>query len=209
MLKSSTSVTANGLLTVTKQYSYDEKNRVTELKISVGNRYKYTYDDNNNLATVVTYNENDVLQTTEKYVYNGNVITVNASTPDPGITNTYSFTLNSQNQVISSTLDDNQQFTYDATGNLTGYAQCCVSKQSDTYQYDDKKHPLSMIGARNFNLLFLQGFPVSFVNNITKDVVIGDVVTYVYNEDGFPISSVATNFLSSFSSTTTFQYLIK
>ncbi|WP_295799876.1 hypothetical protein [Mucilaginibacter sp.] len=209
LLKSSTSVTANGLLTVTNQYSYDEKNRVTELKVSVGNRYKYTYDDNNNLATVVTYNENDILQTSDKYVYTGNVITVNSSTPDPGITNTYSFTLSSQKQVVSSSLEGSQQFTYDAIGNLAGYAQCCVLKQSDTYQYDDKKHPLSMIGARNFSLMFLMGTPVSFINNVTKDVGLGAITTYVYNSDGFPTSSIVTNSDRTGNPSTTFQYLIK
>ena len=180
------------------QYTYDSQNRVIELKTNhfLTYDYKYTYDINNNLTTVQTYDQNGNLKTTDTYAYSGTKISVVTQDADDNGGGGYSFSLNSQGQVTSSTLEGTTQYVYDSAGNITSYNSCCDLATSDTYTYDNEKHPLSMIGATNFHLKFIAsngGFPTSFINNIVRDAGLagGTNYAYVYNNAGFPVSAVS------------------
>lgn len=177
-----------------EQYSYDEKNRVTEVYSTESNwDYKYTYDTNGNLLTATTYNINNsslLLIHTDKYTYSGTRVTVQKFDKDGTDLGSYIFTLNSDGQAVSSTIDGTTTYTYDANKNLSGYSTCCSIAQSDSYSYDTKKHPLSMIAGNNLHLRFLAlASPTALINNITRDNAWGANISYVYNSDGFPVSA--------------------
>lgn len=186
-----------------EQFTYDDKNRVIDFKSSRG-EYKYTYDGNNNLTTVQNYDQAGTFFSTNKFTYaNGEVDVQTTDVGDNG-GQPYIFTLNSLGQVSSSTIDNNKSFTYDSNGNLT-------KGESDTYTYDNKKNPLSMIGAKNLHLMYIPlDNPSTFVNNVITDANLASPYTYVYNSDGFPISasttptSITPNYVSI-----TYEYIVK
>lgn len=179
--------------TSTDRFTYDDKNRVVEFK---SNRdqfrdYKYTYDANNNVTTVQHFDVNGNLLDTDAYTYGGTSVTVVKTDAHDNGGTPYSFTLNSQGQVISLTVYGTTQYTYDTAGNITGYTSCCQTAQLDTFNYDNKKNPLSMIGAKNLHLMFIacDGAPQTFVNNLVQDVQLKYNFAFTYNDAGFPVNA--------------------
>ncbi len=194
--------------TSTEEYYYDSQNRVTEF--NTGNKiYKYTYDADNNLATVTTYNNAGVLWSTDSYTYSGSTVTAQSVYSDGSIAGSYSFTLNAQNEVASLSADV-QSYTYDSRGNALSYAAHGTQTQSDFYTYDNHKNPLSMIGARNLHLEYLAiGDPLTTVNNIITENAQREAFTYIYNDAGFPVSATVTNRLSTQGTDITYEYIVK
>src|SRR3979411_1317412 len=67
LLSKATYTNTPGTYSAVDHYAYDDKNRVIELNSQRASRdFKYTYDSNNNLATVNTY-ENNSLYSTDTY----------------------------------------------------------------------------------------------------------------------------------------------
>jgi hypothetical protein len=187
------------------QFYYDAKNRVTELHSQSSLRdYKYTYDNNNNLLTVQTYQINNLssnnLLSTDSYTYNGNTVTVNTLNVPAQISGSYTLTLNAQG-LVQNESPDNLQYNYDSMGNLLS-----DNAPTDSYTYDNKKHPLSMIAAKNLHLMYKAfGTPETFVNNVVTDSDFGNT-TYTYNSDGFPINASVGGISPE---TLTYDYIIK
>jgi YD repeat-containing protein len=198
----------NNVITTDETYNYDDKNRVIELKESSGNDYKYTYDNNNNLTIAKTYDSNNTLTSTANYTYSGNTVSVISFYGDGTVSSTYTFTVDANQKVTSTTLGGSNIFTYDSNGNITHYDLSGPLTQSDSYSYDSKKHPLSMIGARNLQMMFLLGEPQTFVNNVVQEQARPENFSYVYNNDGFPTSATETGNTSQ-STTITYEYIIK
>jgi len=190
-------------------YSYDDKNRVIEIKESSNrNDYKYTYDNSNNLIVAKTYDFNNTLTSTANYTYSGNTVSVLELYGDGTVKSAYTFTLDINQKVTSTTLDGSDIFTYDSNGNITHYDQTGPTTQSDSYTYDNKKHPLSMIGAKNIHMMFLLGEPQTFINNVVQEQDQPNNYSYVYNNDGFPTSAVDKG-IAGISTTITYEYITK
>ena len=197
-----------GGYTTSEEYYYDSQNRVTEFNTG-NNIYKYTYDANNNLATVTTYNNAGVIGATDSYTYSGNTVTAQSAYNDGSIGGSYTFTLNTQNEVVTLSADV-QSFTYDSRGNALSYAANGTLIQSDSYTYDDQKNPLSMIGARNLHMEYLaNGSPETAVNNIVADNLERETFDYTYNSSGFPVSAKESSTLSTTGSNITYEYIVK
>lgn len=189
-------------------FQYDDKNRVTVFE-GGGFIYKYTYDDNNNLVVIKNYDQSGNLISTNNLTYSSDEVDVKTTDVNDNGGSPYIFKLNSLGQVSSSSIDGTQQFTYDNKGNLTAYTQCCQLATSDSYTYDTKKNPLSMIGAKNFHLMFVAlGAPTTFINNVVNDNA-GTSYSYVYNADGFPVSATATSVSLGYSAKITYDYMIR
>jgi hypothetical protein len=198
-----------GGFTNAEEYTYDSQNRVTVFNEG-NNVFKYAYDSNNNLTTVLTYNSAGSLTATDNYTYAGNVVTANTFYGDGSVNGSYTFTLNAQQEPTNLSIAfGNIQYQYDGNGNATSYSATGALTQSDSYTYDTKKNPLSMIGAKNLHLIYLaQGTPITTVNNVLVDEGYPRNYAYTYNSDGFPVSAVlSTN--SGPGSNITYEYIIK
>lgn len=193
--------------TTTENYKYDSRNRVIGFGTE-GATYRYTYDDNNNLLTAQTYNRSGTLTNTDNYTYSANVITAKTFYGDGSVNGSYIFTLNAQQQVVAFSAD-NQVYTYDSNGNVIFYSATGGLTQSGSYTYDNKKNPLSMVGAKNPHLMYLaHGSPVTTVNNVLVDQAYSNTYNYIYNGNGFPISAnISTAHGTGFN--VTYEYLIK
>jgi len=211
LLKTVTYTTNPAAFTFVDQYSYDSKNRVIEFNSQTQLRdYKYTYDDNNNLTSATVYDTGvgGRLNSIHKFTYSANQII------DDEVDSTnfplahWVFTLNDKQQVtfLSSDLIE---YTYDGNGNITGYNETGTLKQSDSYTYDNKKHPLSMIGAKNVHLMFLTGFGFTNVNNIVHDNINTGDYTYTYNDAGFPTTRTGLDITGRNQNIATYSYVTK
>ncbi|HTE01989.1 MAG TPA: hypothetical protein VK668_22025 [Mucilaginibacter sp.] len=211
LLSTVTYTTSPAAFTFVDTYTYDSKNRVIEFSSTgTGRDFKYTYDDNNNLVTALIYQtgSNPKLNFTDKFTYAPGKVT-DDEVDDTNFPWAHTvFTLNDKNEVTYTS--DVITYTYDSNGNLTGYVEDGTLKDSGTYTYDNKKHPLSMIGAKNVHLMFLTGFGFSNVNNIVHMGNSPDDYTYTYNDAGFPVTR--TNLASMNDNRThiaTYSYIVK
>jgi hypothetical protein len=194
LLKTATYTTVPATYQATDEYSYDSYNRVTELNSTrLQLDFKYTYNNNNNVLGVSIYDlsNNGRLVGTELFSYFGSTVTVHTFDSSGAEYNTITITLNGQQQVTNIAANgDNESISYDGNGNVTGFMLCCSPSQTNTFAYDQKKHPLSMIGGKNYHLMLFTGAdPQSFINNVVTDAAVPGATTYTYNNDGFPLSS--------------------
>ncbi len=195
-------------LSFTEVYTYDIQNRVIVFNTG-GIIFKYTYDTNNNLLKVLTYNSSGTLTGTDNYTYSGDSINVNTFYGDGSSNSFYTFTVNAQQQVVNWSAD-NVQYTYDSNGNVISYTACCTIAQSDSYTYDNKKNSLSMIGAKNLHMIYVaQGGPVTLVNNVLVDSAYPNNYSYTYNTDGFPLSATISNSIRGTTANITYTYITK
>lgn len=190
-------------------YTYDDKNRVTELRFGPGLRlFKYTYDDKDRVSTVLTYGlDPQILYEKDVYTYHDNFITAQRFDPDGFNSGSNSFTLNPLNQVTNLTAD-NLIYKYDSKGNAISYVESDSPAMNAHYTFDDKKHPLSMIAGNNVHLMFLaKGTPITHVNNILTDSNNTGPYVYTYNSDGFPTSFTITS--NDYTYSVTYEYMVK
>ena len=173
----------------TELYRYDDKNRVIYYYDGPGYCiYKYTYNTNNQVATVLKYQQNDTtLIESDTYAYNGNNVTITYNTGG-----TCNVVLNADQLATSAC--NGQSYVYDSNQNIT---RDNMTSSQTNYLYDKKKHPLSTIGAPNLHLMyFALGYAQTFKNNPTSrsSTYDGSNVTYkyVYNANGFPVKATVT-----------------
>ncbi|GGH02916.1 hypothetical protein [Mucilaginibacter phyllosphaerae] len=195
------------------EYSYDAKNRLIATSINSGVvKYIYTYDDQNRLAKVENYSANS-LYSTQNYTYASDAVNITESYYD-GSTGTKKFELTGGrvSKFFNPGYNETLTYSYDAKGNVTTiFITNVVDADTWNYVYDDKNGPLSMIGAPNLHVFYLErvGAPYTNINNVVSTTQ-GDVKTdYVYNADGFPVSAVFTDKANNLSYTYTYEYIIK
>ena len=187
--------------TYIQNYTYDDKNRLTEVKVSDFLDYRYTYDHDSNLLTAEAFDNANSLVSVDIYTYSGNTITAKEYDANGNLWGAYSFILNAAKQVISCSINS-QKFTYDSNGNISEITSS-ILKSPEKLTYDRRKNPLSMMGAKNLHLMFVMAEPSSFINNTITDENTALPITYKYNSAGFPLSA------SSGSYSVTYQYITK
>ncbi|POY38588.1 hypothetical protein C3K47_04115 [Solitalea longa] len=194
------------------EYSYDDKNRVTLVNqdgVEGKYTYKFTYDANNKLIkeettypNMVQPSPNPIGTDTYLFTYAENSITINNQEGSTVAT----LSLNDKNQVISRLQkslfsrwneSDLTEYGYDEKGNIISRKisriidNTIVSvRSSEQYQYDDKNHPLSKIGATYLDWISDD----SRINNSVKINSVNPIddsrnsknYYYEYNKAGFP-----------------------
>lgn len=186
------------------EYSYDDKNRLTAIT-SESNFTKFSYDANGNL-TKVEYDLGASSKGNVTYTYSGNKVTAS---------NGNVFTLNDKKQVTSVAYETTREdYSYDASGNTIESKRFSNNQLTSThsFKFDNKKHPLSMIGTKNLFIKDITAELFSFwgyeglINNITEvndGTVDSYKVTYQYNDASFPIKSTNGTYEE------TFEYIVK
>jgi hypothetical protein len=203
----SKSVLFGGSYTNVYTYTYDDKNRVSELNSSyLSTIYKFNYDGNNNLVTTELYDYNNQLGEVYKFSYSGNTVTVLFYDESGNrLFTKYVMTLNAMQlpETISNEGQPILTYTYDSAGNVTNVSE--NGPGSPSVKYDDEKNPMSMIGAKNYFLMYFWdeiNYPATIINN---EVSGAQTCSYVYNADGFP---TIRNYSGS-SIYMTFEYVVK
>jgi len=206
-LLSKTTYVVAGLTNV-YTFSYDSKNRLTQLNSAYTSTiFKFTYDDNNNLLTAGLYDYSNQLDAIYKFSYTGNTVTVGFYTSGgTSLLLTYTLTLNASGYVTTiSGFDQPATYNYDADSNITETKEDGGGVVYATF--DDKKNPLSMTGAKNYYLMYffneISLYPSTFVNNELS--IDQDTYTYTYNADGFPTVKTTVNNKAY----QTFEYIVK
>lgn len=198
---------------VTDHYTYDTLNRLVQLNaLSIGRVFNYTYDNNNNVTTVKYYDPFKHLLYTDSYTYAGSIV---SGTRTYGVSNIIKFTIASNaTQPLITYTSATETINYNITpaGDLSSYLITGTTggvPPTDSYTYDDKHNPLSMIAGNNVHLsLFAFPYPESFVHNITSSITVNASYRYTYNDDGFPVS-VDVISPTSITSHIDYQYIVK
>lgn len=191
-------------------YHYDDKNRLIYVFLQRSRVvYRYNYDINDNLVSAYKYHlDGTTLYSFQTFTYSTNAVTVNYFDADSTAHGSCSLILNAKNQVTSLSCNPAIKYLYDIRSNVTDFLTTGGPQYS--YLYDTKKHPLSMIGAKNLHLMYLaEEEPQTFINNViaaSHDNVIS-LFLYQYNSAGFPVSAQVASNAGNY--TITYQYLVK
>lgn len=173
----------------TADFIYDDKNRVIEVRDTYKGVSTFSYDNNNRLSGMFRN------QRLYKYTYKKDTVLID-NVPeylldDKGNVRSFDYCVGTVCNTI---------YQLDSKGNNIKYGQT-------TYQYDNKKHPLSQIGARidyNYTDMYAPRI-VTFVNNQVSCSSHSNVnYQYTYNDDGFPKTLIVDSELSL-----TFEYVKK
>jgi len=202
-------VTANGVVTDSTVYKYDDQNRLIERldAPNLNSDYKFTYDANDRLTEIDVYWSGT---SSEKriYTYGTGVVTEQVSGYRNGIlagTETITYTLNPVQKVTRMDISpsgEHDVYTYDAGGNVATFDQYSgnnpsVPGNAFVYSYDIQKNPF--LNVKGDISVFDPAF--SSANNIIKltqtttnpantnvHYVYNTTSTYAYNADGYPTS---------------------
>lgn len=192
LVKVSELITQNGELTEfgpesNITYQYNTNNFVSVLTASGGFTRKLTYNSNNQIINEVYNNDNGASSNTN-YTYQNGLIALESY--DDGSYIEYIYQNNQVAQMIfyyPSNPENNGSLslTYDSNGNITNIINDATSETIESYQYDDKINPFSLL------------FPISYNkvkrisnNNMTYREDCDRITTYEYNELNLPINSV-------------------
>lgn len=201
----------------TLYFSYDSKQRLIQM---VGNDmngiykyFKFTYDDNNRLVEAANeiYGAGTATFTFKYFLPDSAKVTFQQVGAFPQV---WLLSFNKKGQLIKNDMGYNARqsglnivsyttYDYDTEGNVITYDQThyAAIPQIDTYTYDDKKSPFNNVVGLSplFSLIFNDyehGYPDTFLHNrihisfSTAATAPGDVYTYQYDSEGYPVSGV-------------------
>lgn len=212
-LLSTASYTRTSGAIVTDHYTYDTLNRLVQLNApSIGRVFDYTYDSNNNVTTVKHYDPFKHLLYTDSYTYVGSTVSATRTYVGSRII-TFTITKNATQPLLTySSATETINYSITSAGDLSSYLITGTTggvPPTDSYTYDDKHNPLSMIVGNNVHLsLFAFPYPESFVHNIASSVTVNASYRYTYNGDGFPVS-VDVISPTSITSHIDYEYVVK
>ena len=193
----------------TINYYYDGGNKITNELYSDGWKVNYTYTGD--LITQVDYyNEEQVLDQTNKYEYNSNdqlvsftILLFNVGGTNPGHKTLYTYgddnTITAEyfyGDHASQTSPTGEATIVLENGNFTALNH--ESGSTVSYSYDDKNNPFkNIIGYNAVNLSYEEGGinnPITNINtNSIGDQTFNATYTYDYNSDNFPTKCTYVN----------------
>lgn len=195
----------------TFDYTYDNMNRITAIKLSSRETYAITYDNAGRVLTAIRSNYKGPLIREYDFFYKADTIGFYSYGPShPRDTSIFIF--NEKHQAIRlQTLHRGYQvYTYDSNGNIATLDSYYADGSHDvadhsSYFYDTQKNPFSQLPPNNYYFMYVAYTDVStLINNaIEKNA---DRYSYTYNADGFPVKGVG-NF--GYDAPITFTYIVK
>lgn len=192
LIKVTELITQNGELTEfgpesNISYQYGTNNFVSVLIASGGYTREFTYNSNNQIINELYSNNNGFISNTN-YTYENGMISV--ETYDDGSSVEYIYQNNQIVQMIFNYPNNPENngsisLTYDTNGNVLNIVNDSTSETIESYQYDDKINPFSLLFPTSYNKVKRISN-----NNMTYREDCQRVITYEYNALNLPTNSV-------------------
>lgn len=191
-------------------FSYDNQNRLTQIKVSDYYRYEYFYDKDK-LIRIESYEDNSLSATYYMSYTNSDISRVAIKYANSGVQKTNKFIANplffmpkeiakmitdKKFKSDSDEYDETYDFTYDKDGNV---AKCIMNLQGGSdyiidYEYDQMKNPFY----GNYGDLYLNYELMYSPNNVVRSEATHgdnlDIINYEYTySDKFPLTQICKN----------------
>jgi len=175
-----------------KSFTYDDKNRLATASFTGSFDFRYTYDGEDRLSSVVLTDKKGLAQYTYKFGYENIIVHVKYTVVGAAEQNHTMELANGQVYKYSTSDTDYTVCNHDDRGNMTEYRAISIhgTEGYGAFTYDDKKSPFAMVKGYEPFLAFGMNAYYSTANNQVSNSALDTTTTYAYNSAGFPISAV-------------------
>jgi hypothetical protein len=200
----------------TTSYTYDDSNRI--IAISDGSHphqtsYTISYDDAGRVNVAKKFSNSGALIIEFDFYYTPQATGYYFHNATTSLSDTAVFVFNAQKQLttIQTNHSGRQEFTYDSKGNIATSDAFGADGSNNlfdniSYAYDNSKNPFSQTAPNDYFFMYVAYTdPSTQINNI--QVRDGNVYTYTYNADRFPVKAIVNTGTANI--TITYNYILK